>query len=45
MGADGNLLQGEVNEDSQAIEKDVEKLLAGFLKALIVEQTQEESAS
>jgi hypothetical protein len=38
MAADGSLLQGEVIEDPKGEEKDVERLLRGFLRALLEEQ-------
>lgn len=38
MAADGNLLQGEITENPDTEEKDVETLLASFLHALIEEQ-------
>ncbi|MBI2712808.1 MAG: hypothetical protein HYX41_08150 [Bdellovibrio sp.] len=38
MGADGNLLKGEITEDPKAEERKVEELLCGFLKALVNEQ-------
>jgi hypothetical protein len=42
MAADGSLLQGEVTEDPFTEERDVERLLAGFLRALLEEQRQEQ---
>jgi hypothetical protein len=38
MATDTSLLMGEVIEDPQGQQKDVEILLVGFLKALIAEQ-------
>ena len=38
MAADGSLLQGEVVENPENEERDVERLLSGFLKALLDEQ-------
>lgn len=38
MAADGNLLQGEIIDDPEGEEKDVEMLLTSFLKALLLEQ-------
>lgn len=38
MGADGNLLQGEVTENPAAEDKDVEQLLLRFLESLVEEQ-------
>jgi hypothetical protein len=43
MSTDTNILMGEVIDDPERQEKDVELLLVGFLKALIDEQRQEES--
>jgi len=37
MAVDGNLLQGEVTENPAHDERDVEKLLVGFLRALLDE--------
>ena len=45
MAADGQLLQGEITEDPAAEERDVERLLAGFLQALIQEQKREPQKS
>ncbi|MGZ6333356.1 MAG: hypothetical protein ACXWP5_12105 [Bdellovibrionota bacterium] len=38
MATDTTQLQGEVNNEPEADVKDVERLLAGFLKALLDEQ-------
>jgi len=38
MAADTGLLQGELNENPQGQELEVEKLLIGFLRALLDEQ-------
>ena len=40
MATDTSVLQGEVNDDPESQELEVEKLLAGFLSALIEEQKQ-----
>jgi len=37
MGADGTLLQGEVNENPETEEMNVEAMLRGFLAALLQE--------
>jgi hypothetical protein len=37
MAADGKLLQGEVTEQPEAGAKDAERLLVGFLEALLAE--------
>jgi len=41
MATDTHLIQGEVIEDPTANETDVERLLIGFLRALIDEQKAE----
>jgi len=38
MAADGNLLQGQVNEDPTTEKRNVDGLIQGFLRALIAEQ-------
>lgn len=38
MAADGNLLKGEVSENPSTNEGDVERLLLGFVRALLAEQ-------
>jgi len=38
MAADGQLLQGEVVENPGSEDRNVERLLAGFLRALLDEQ-------
>ena len=38
MAADGSLLQGEVIDDPEKEDRDVEKLLSGFFRALLDEQ-------
>lgn len=38
MAADSRLLEGEIQANTNAEEKDVESLLMGFLNALIEEQ-------
>lgn len=38
MAIDANLLQGEVSQDPESEEKDIQQLLLGFLRALIEEQ-------
>ena len=38
MAADGNLLQGQVNENPTTEKKDVDALLKGLIEALLVEQ-------
>lgn len=38
MGTDTSLLMGEIIEDPQNQEKNIEQLLVGLLKALIAEQ-------
>ena len=38
MATDTSLIQGEVVEDPNALEMDVERLLIGFLRALLDEQ-------
>jgi hypothetical protein len=43
MAADGQILQGEVNESPKSAEIDVEAMLTGFLKALIEEQASDEA--
>ncbi len=45
MAADGNLLQGEVTENPANEEKDVEKLLSAFMRALVEEQKSGKSRS
>ena len=44
MAADGSLLQGEIVENPETEEKDVEKLLMSFLRALLDEQKVEPKA-
>ncbi len=43
MAADGKLLQGEVTEDPRTEEKNVEQLLADFLRCLLKEQAEARS--
>lgn len=45
MAADGTLLQGEVNEKPEANSMDVEKMLGGFLGALLKEQSASDAAA
>lgn len=45
MGADGNLLKGEVTEDPQTGDKEVERLLRGLLRSLIAEQMADEGTT
>jgi hypothetical protein len=40
MATDTSILQGEVVEDPVTLEVNVEKMLLGFLRALLAEQTQ-----
>jgi hypothetical protein len=42
LGADGNLLQGEISEQLEQEDKDVELLLLGFIQALLREQQESE---
>ena len=41
MAANGNLLQGEVNEDPAVQEKDVARLIQGMVQALAAERASE----
>ena len=41
MAADGTLLQGEIGEDNQPEGPEVERLLAGFFRALLEEQARD----
>jgi hypothetical protein len=41
MGADEQLLQGEINESLDRKEIDVEAMLMGFIQALLEEQSDE----
>ncbi len=42
MGADTNLLKGEVSENAEQQEVDVQHFLAMFLRELVAEQTRDQ---
>lgn len=44
MATDTQLIQGEVIEDPNAVDMDVERLLIGFLHALVEEQQSADGA-